>query len=143
MIEMLVVLIILAVLAAIAAPNMGQMIRTQRVKTASFDVFSTLTLARGEAIKRNVSVTITPTDGNWAHGWTITDAYANVVRTQASYSNVTISGPGTVVYTGSGRITGGVPPQFSLSASDVASFNQRCIRVDLSGRPVSMEGACA
>jgi hypothetical protein len=33
-------------------------------------------------------------------------------------------------------------PEFALSADDVAAGSLRCIRVDLSGRPVAKEGAC-
>ena len=142
MVEMLVVLSILAILAAIAAPNMGTMIRTQRVKTASFDVFSGLVLARSAALKRNSSVTVAPVGGNWASGWTIKDANGNTVRNQSGFSTVTITGPTNVVFTASGRLSGGTSPQFSLTASDVAADNQRCVKVDLSGRPVSLQGAC-
>ncbi len=140
--EMMVVVAILAVLAAIALPNMGSMIRTQQVKTASFDVFAALVLARSEAIKRNVSVTITPTNGNWSQGWTVTDANANTLRQQAAYANINIAGPATVVYNGTGRLGGATAPQFQLSASDVTTANQRCIKVNLSGQPVSIQGAC-
>lgn len=142
MVEMLVVLAILAVLAAIAAPNMGAMIRTQRVKTASFDVFSGLVLARSEALKRNTSVTVAPVGGSWASGWTVTDSNGNTLRKQSGFTTVSITGPATVVFTGSGRLSGGSSPQFSLTAPDVATENQRCVKVDLSGRPVSSQGAC-
>jgi type IV fimbrial biogenesis protein FimT len=142
MVEMLVVLVILAILAAIAAPNMGTMVRTQRVKTASFDIFSGLVLARSEALKRNTTVTVTPVSGNWANGWTATDSNGNTVRKQSGFTTVSITGPATVVFTGSGRLSGGSSPQFSLTAPDVASENQRCVKVDLSGRPVSSQGAC-
>jgi type IV fimbrial biogenesis protein FimT len=143
MIEMLVVLVILAVLAAIAAPNMGSMIRTQRVKTASFDVFAGLVLARSEALKRNTTVTVTPNGGDWASGWVVTDSNANTLRKQSGFTTVSITGPTTVVFTGSGRLsTAGSAPQFSITAPDVATDNQRCVKVDLSGRPVSSMGAC-
>ena len=38
LVEMMIVIAIVAVLAAIAAPNMGAMIKKQRIKTAAFDV---------------------------------------------------------------------------------------------------------
>ena len=142
MVEMLIVLVILAVLAAIAAPNMGALIRNQRVKTASFDVFSGLVLARSEALKRNTKVTVTPVGGDWAGGWTIQDSNGNTLRKQSGFTTVSITGPATVVFTGSGRLSGGAAPQFSLTAPDVPAENQRCVKVDLSGRPVSSQGAC-
>ena len=123
MTEVLTVVVILGILAAFAAPGMGDMLRMQRVKTASFDIFSTLSFARSEAIKRNVSVTVAPVGGSWGNGWTVT-------------------GPANVVFTGSGRLSANAMPQFGLTAPDVPVTKQRCIKVDLSGRPVSYTGAC-
>jgi len=144
MVELLIVLSILAILAAIAAPNMGTMIRTQRVKTASFDVFSSLIYARSEAVKRNTSVTITPASGGWQNGWAIADSNGNTLRSEPSIGNITVSGPTTVVYTGNGRLSPvGTAIQFQMSASDVQTANQRCIKVSYSGSPISSEGPCS
>ncbi|SRR5258708_15243954 len=149
-IELMVVVAILGILAAIAAPNMGVMIRTQRVRSASFDVFSSLTLARSEAVKRNAAVTITPAGGNWARGWTITDANGNVLRNQGMIDTVksdgslagmiTIAGPATVTYNGTGRLAAAVV-NFVFTAPDVDATNgYRCVGIDLSGRPASKVG---
>jgi len=144
MVELLLVLAIFAVLAAIAAPNMGTMIRTQRVKTASFDVFSSLVFARSEAVKRNTAVTITPATGGWQNGWSIADSNGNNLRSAPSIGNISVSGPTTVVYTGNGRLSPiGTAIQFEMSASDVQTANQRCIKVSSSGSPISSEGPCS
>jgi type IV fimbrial biogenesis protein FimT len=140
----LMVVVILAVLAAVAAPNMGAMIRTQRVKTAAFDVISSLMLARSEAVKRNVSVTITPSGSNWANGWTVADANGNTVRNASGFSSITVTGPTTLTYSGSGRLSPvGTSVQFEMSAGDVQTANQRCIKVTSSGTAVSNEGPCS
>lgn len=140
-IELMVVVAIVAILTAIAAPYMGQMVRTQRLRTTSFDVFASLTLARSEAIKRNVSVTMTPVGGDWAKGWTVTDANGNLLRSQGSVDNVAVAGPNNVVFTGTGRLSLGIVP-FSLDTMIGSSTVYRCVSVDLSGRPVSKESAC-
>jgi type IV fimbrial biogenesis protein FimT len=143
--ELMTVVAIVAILAAIAAPNMGAMIRTQRVKTASFDVYASLTLARSEAVKRNVSVTVSPLGGaNWALGWTITDANGNVIRNQSAYTSLVLTGPATgVTYTGAGRLSvNAAPAPFAVSAANVDPTNYRCIKLDVSGRPVSTTGVC-
>jgi len=141
-VELMIVVFIVAVLAAVAGPDMARMVRTQRIKTSAFDVMASLTLARSEAIKRNLLVTITPTGGNWANGWQITDSNNNVVKDQGELSSVTVVGPAALSYASNGRLAGGAAPLFNLSASDVAAGSLRCIRVDLSGRPVAREGAC-
>ena len=139
--EILVVVAVLGLLAAIAAPNLGEMIRKQRIKTASFDVFSTLNLARSEAIKRNRQVTVRPTSSDWSRGWQIADSAGNVIKEQPGWDDLTLSGPGQIIFTSNGRVSGSAS-QFSLSARDVASGDKRCIELDLSGRAVSREGAC-
>lgn len=143
--ELLIVVTVMGVLLAAGVPSFVEFIKNQRVKTASFDVFSSLVVARSEAITRNTSVTITPTTtANWANGWTITyvDGAATIVlREQGTMPNITITGPASVTYRGSGRLTGSTTPQFQLTASG-ATVVTRCINVDLSGRPVSKATAC-
>jgi len=139
--ELMTVVAIMAILAAVAAPNMADMVRTQRVKTASFDVFATLTLARSEAVKRNVSVTIAP-NGTWISGWSVTDANGNVVRRQEAYGNITMTGPNSVTYNGTGHLSGATPTPFQVSAANIPASSYRCIKLDVSGRPVSFTGAC-
>jgi type IV fimbrial biogenesis protein FimT len=143
---MMVVLGIVAILAAIAAPNMGAMIKRQRIKTAAFDVFASLTYARSEAIKRNTTVTITPDAAGWNKGWTITDSNGNVLRNQAGWDNLAVSGPTTVAFGGTGRLSAGSGTPFALTGgsygASVATSAYRCVTLDLSGRAVSKEGAC-
>lgn len=138
--EMLIVVAIMGILAAIAAPYMGDMIRRQRLKTAAFDVFSSLAFARSEAIKRNTTVTITPTGGNWAGGWRIVDSNNNILRQQSGWDSLTATGPSSVVFAGSGRST--ALASISLSSSGIEAGSYRCVKLDLSGRAVSKEGAC-
>jgi type IV fimbrial biogenesis protein FimT len=137
--ELLVAVAVLGILTMIAIPNLRALVRSQGVKTASFDVFSSLVLARSEAINRNESVTIKPVGGNWSEGWTITAADGEVVRRQGYVTHITISGPSSITYNNSGRVTTGTT-SISLKANDVRS---RCIFVDLSGRPVSKQEVCS
>jgi type IV fimbrial biogenesis protein FimT len=146
LIEMMVVVGILAILAAIAAPNMGAMVKRQRIKTAAFDVFASLTFARSEAIKRNSTVTVTPVSNDWAKGWQIRDANNNVLRDQKGWDNLKVTGPNSVAFSGTGRLTPSTPTQFALTGGaygdSVAAGDNRCVSLDTSGRAVSTEGAC-
>ncbi|HZN86573.1 MAG TPA: GspH/FimT family pseudopilin [Burkholderiales bacterium] len=139
--ELLIVMTVLAILVAAGLPSFGEFVRNQRLKTASFDLFSTLVVARSEAINRNASVTLAPVvAGNWSGGWTVTAAGGTVIRSQEAIPDITIAGPDNLVYSGSGRLSGAVA-QFSLTASGSNVVN-RCISIDLSGRPVSKAAAC-
>ena len=139
--ELLIVVTLLAVLLAAGAPSFAEFMRNQRVKTASFELFSTLVVARSEALARNASVTVAPAGGTWSNGWTITEPGGTVIREQEALPDVSITGPASVVYSGSGRLSAGVAPQFQLTAAG-ATVVSRCISIDLSGRPVSKAATC-
>ncbi len=144
LIELLLVIAIVAVLAAIAGPNLSWLLLSQRVKNASFDVFSSLTYARSEAITRNSTVTVSPISGttNWSDGWRVIDpATGTVLRQQGAFNGLTLTGPVAVSYGGTGRITAAATP-ITLTAPDVNAINSRCISIDLSGRPVVAKGVC-
>src|SRR5687768_1752915 len=89
--ELLIVFTVLAVLMAAGLPSMAEFVRNQRVKTASFDLFSSLVFARSEAITRNAAVKIEPINGYWTNGWTVKDASGTLLRELSSVPNVTIT----------------------------------------------------
>jgi len=67
LIEMLIVVLIAGVLATIALPSFSELMASQRLKTASYDLQTSLWLARGEAVKRKSSVVVqkTQSSGTW------------------------------------------------------------------------------
>jgi type IV fimbrial biogenesis protein FimT len=141
--ELMIVVVIVGVLASAALPGFQSLIQNQQVKNASFELYSNLSLARSEAIKRNGNVTLTPADtSDWGKGWTMTSA-AGTIRSQASLKGVSISATGTptsVVYARTGRAT--ASSSFQLDASATTTVNIRCITLDLSGMPRVKKGAC-
>jgi len=139
--ETMVTVAVLVILVGLATPSFREIILAQGVKTASFDVFAGLILARSEAVSRNTTVTITPSGGNWSEGWTIADSSGEVVRRQNRLPQVIISGPGSVTYNGAGRLTTGAT-SISLMASGGRAPHSRCISIDLSGRPVQKQENC-
>ena len=54
LIELMVTIAIAAILATLAAPSFREYIVSQRIKNASFDLFTALTLARSEATQEKV-----------------------------------------------------------------------------------------
>ncbi len=146
--ELMIVVAVSAVLVAAALPSYNEFVRNQRVKTASFDLFSSLVQARSEAITRNDRVTVgqpagTPAGTPWAtSGWTVTDAGGIVLRRQDAITAITITltGPANLVYNGSGRLS---TPSGSFELTGTGGgITTRCITVDLSGRPVTKPAAC-
>ena len=139
--ETMVTLAVLVILIGLATPSFLEIILAHGVKTASFDVFSGLVLARSEAVNRNTTVTMAPSGGNWSDGWTISDSSGEVVKRQDPMPQVIISGPGSVTYNGAGRVTAG-GTSISLMANGGRVPHARCIIIDLSGRAVQKQESC-
>lgn len=141
--ELLIVMAIVGILATIALPSFKSLSQTQRVKNAGFELYATLSLARSEAIKRNSSVTVSPVSaGNWQNGWNVSASGVASIESQGALGGVVISGaPASVIYTGSGRITS-TSPTFQIDVSAAPTTNVRCIKIELSGMPRALKGAC-
>ena len=141
-VEMLTTLIIVGILAGIAAPAFTSLIASQKVKTSASMLQSSLLLARSEALKRNTGVTVSPINGQWASGWTVTVSSTSEVlannnkSTQASITG----GPTSVQYNNAGRASTGGGATFRFSSSSTSDI--RCLNVDLSGMPMITTSGC-
>ena len=155
LIELLVVMTVLGILATMAIPSFKSLTQSQRVKNASFELFSSLSLARNEAIKRNSNVTLTgTTNAKNEFSWVIS-AGSTLIRTQSSITGVNMTvrnlGGMGLVYRRNGRavnmdltnFTGS--PTFEIYASNTtaaASPFVRCITIELNGMPRVRQGRC-
>ena len=140
--ELIIGLVIFSILASLAVPSFTRMVASQRVKSASSDLYSALVHARSEAIKRNADVTLASVGGNWQQGWTVNNP-ADPTRPLAAHDavpNVAITGPASITYTGSGRLRATTRPSLDVSAT--SSDARRCLSADLSGRPYLKSTAC-
>ena len=159
LIELLTVVAVLGITSTLAVAGFQQLVKDQRVRNQSFELFSTLSLARSEAIKRNciVKVSAVSVTAGWKSGWTITPgslcASTSTVKT-ATVSGITVSGvsASTSIYYGkSGRLVSsetseaplGSAPSFQISDTTSSSAYTRCVKIDLSGMPQSAKGSCA
>ncbi|MFA7556512.1 MAG: GspH/FimT family pseudopilin [Hydrogenophaga sp.] len=147
LVELMAVLAILAILTAVAVPNFTSVIEANRARNASIELFSALTLARSEAIKRNTKVKIARADdAEWEDGWTITivDNGTEIAGHGALPKVVidTSSDAPDVTFTRTGRIDG-TAPDFQVDVSATATGHVRCISLDTMGRPASVKEACS
>ena len=142
LVEMLAVVAIIGILAATAGPQFDRVVASNRVKSVSTDVFLELMRARAEAIKRGTNVTIAPTNSAWQNGWTIADpAHTGTnIDVHSQITGVSVTGPTSVIYQSSGRLSGTTAPVFVIT-STVWSGAVACVSVDLSGRPYSANGS--
>jgi len=127
------------------------------VKAATSDLVFALVQARGEALKRNANVVVSPDTDGWGFGWNLTTAgVTGKLLEQATPTFMTsggvktsyldITGPGTVTYNGSGRLTAAVTTfQIASAVGSTTQIAPRCVSIDLSGLPhstVSSSGTC-
>lgn len=150
LIELLITIAVVGVLMAMALPSYRSFVLNQRMKNASFDIMSSLTLARSEAIKRNTNVDIVPSGGSWLNGWAINAGAINVDNRSALGNGLTVtcfSGSSsitpcpTLTYINNGRLSNASTPAIQLSDSG-GNTEFRCISIDLSGRPNSKKASC-
>ncbi len=74
LIELLVTLAVFGICASIAAPSFMTMIRDNRLATQTNELIGSLQLARSEAVRRGVQVSIRSSSGTnnqWEQGWTV------------------------------------------------------------------------
>ncbi len=79
LIELLMVIAIAAILASIAVPSYQWIMSRTRLSTQANELTTALSLARSEAVKRGVRVTVCKsssgtgctTSGNWQQGWIV------------------------------------------------------------------------
>lgn len=142
LVELLIVIAVVGVLSAMSVSGFQWLTRNQRAKNASFELFATLTFARSEAIKRNGNVTVTPISGSWQNGWTVTSAGGEILKGQASLAGITVTGgPASVVYARTGRSS--ATASFQIDTGTSVSEHVRCLKIELSGMPRTVRGACS
>lgn len=153
LVELVITIAIAAIFASLAAPGFRQLIASQRIRTASFDLVSALGYARSEAVKRNTPVALragASADGAWTAGWRVVDPSDTTVilRSWTAGSNLALTekaGNQTSVAFGlDGRmIVGSTAPKLQIEpGSTISGVTSRCVQVDLTGRPSTSIGAC-
>lgn len=152
LVELVITIAIAAIFASLAAPGFRQLIASQRIRTASFDLVSALGYARSEAVKRNTPVALragASADGAWTAGWRVVDLSDTTVilRSWTAGSNLALtekaSNQTSVAFGLDGRMIGSTAPKLQIEpGSTISGVTSRCVQVDRMGRPSTSIGAC-
>jgi type IV fimbrial biogenesis protein FimT len=148
LVELMVVVTIVGVLAMVGLPEMNNMIKNSRIKSTSLDIYSSLALARSEAVKRNTgNISMIAATGGWQNGWKVcVDSDANgacgtgetvLLMQEAIDASITVTGPAgnIVTYNRDGRPATGTAAFTLKAGTNNSAAPMRCIDLDVSGRP--------
>lgn len=155
LIELMVTISIAAILLAIGVPSFQAIIENNRLATQSNELITAVSLARSEAIKRGVDISITPNTLDYVNGWCVHTGVAcnagTELRQFPALRGMVIAvdtGNGTVVtFNGRGQkeAPGGVVT-FSLQPTGCATGTTgraRMIEIVGTGRASVSTGNCA
>jgi type IV fimbrial biogenesis protein FimT len=144
LVEMMVALAVAAILASIAVPSFRSFTANQAVRSASFHLTTDLMFARSEAVKRNATVTLAPSGGDWKSGWSLTAGGQTLRTTAAMHSSVIIEdgAPVSIAFDATGRVVAVGVVRLGLDASVGSATQVRCISLDPSGMPKVSQQAC-
>ncbi len=147
LIELMVTLTILVIMLGLGMPAMQSFTANQKVRSASFELMTSIVLARSEAIKRNALIVLEPrTADDWTSGWTVKAGTATL-HEQTPVGGVAITPQeddgdaitlSNLTFGKSGRPTAKAYFEITGTGSTV-----RCVAVDLTGIPASRTGACS
>ena len=90
MIELIFVITVLSILTMIAIPSFRDASLSSRLSSIANDLYTSVQLARSEAIKSNGTTTLCASDtpntcsGDWEDGWIVLDAGNNVIHSRAA-----------------------------------------------------------
>jgi type IV fimbrial biogenesis protein FimT len=166
LVELCVVLAIMAILATFAAPSFVAWQTRDQVDARARALFSTLSLARAEAVRRGARVTLCRIDASrrclaagrscdggvtdWSCGWGLfvdRDGTSTLLRMQPPMTSISIAGTSTELsFTPpDGQVIGGFRSfDFAARGADSAanSASRRCIRLAAGGRARMTQGGC-
>lgn len=164
LIELMTALGILGILAAIAVPSFREYTRNARVQAASNDLFTSLSLARSESLRRGQPVAVcSSTDGeicadsdDWATGFILfndngatpgdIDEDEDVLQAWPPYpAEVVMLAAGGITnirYLPTGTIDAAGTQTFNVSTTGCSGEKAREISVTVVGSPSSKKVAC-
>lgn len=155
LIELMVTVAVAGILAVVAVPAMTSLISGNRLAGTTSELTASIQVARSEAIRRNVRVTLCGTaDGvncgaDWSR-WMVTggdnvSGETDVIRDNSAPSAVRIQGPAAgIVFSPSG-LTGGEAELTVCVPTASLTENQRVVTVMISGNvsTVRADGECS
>jgi len=142
LVEIVVVMTVLGIVVATAAPAFNSFLDGQQAKSMTYDLTTDLLLARSEALKRNLRVSIVSSGAGLSGGWTVVMQATNErigTRNAAAQTVSVLNAPATITFDENGRVAA---PSSDVRITVTGGGSTRCVELDLSGRARTALGAC-
>lgn len=140
LLELMIVVAIIGIMGGIASLGLD-FVQNFKMRDTAADIQTSVMLARSEAIKRNATVSITPTatSGSWSSGWSVVGG-GQAIQVSTVPTGITITGiTGPLLMSSMGRPPGRT--LIEIGMSNVAS-GHRCVTVESDGRSRVFVGHC-
>lgn len=151
LVELMITVAVLAIILSIALPSMRELIINGRVTTQTNELISSLALARSEAIRRGLDVSVCAADGvGLAGGWFIVPdvscagEVAPLVRHEA-LSDLVITGDVVFLrFDSRGALVGGGAKTLTITPKDCPAGSERAREMSIlgSGRVAVVRKSC-
>ena len=151
LLELMATVAILALLLGIGVPSMTAFIQNNRVTTQANGLVSSFHLARSEAIKRAVPVTVTAEAGSFEDGWCVHlgagCADPNILRVYPPVARMTVTeNAGAITFDARGvRMVPAADAVITIQPVDCAAGEAnraRRVEVSVTGRPSVIRVNC-
>lgn len=137
LIELIVVMAIIVVLAVVAVPNFVTFQRNSQLTSTANGLLASINAARGEAMKRNQTAFVVPTNGtDWTTGWKVFVSRPGYSTSTGVYDPTSTDITSSTYNDGHDLLVQNVPAQpsyLSITSSDSAGTAVDLIRFDGSG----------
>ncbi|WP_027148791.1 GspH/FimT family pseudopilin [Methylobacter tundripaludum] len=161
LIELIITISIAAILAGVAIPSFTSIINSTRLTTYANELVASLSLARSEAVKRGVQISVRrkgSTNQNWDSGWDIFtdldgdgvfDTADTLLKTYPALTSGFTLRTGTAgyqdfaAYLPSGLSLSSSGDTFRLCTGSADTASSRAIAINALGRPRTTEGTTA
>ncbi len=147
--ELMITLVIASLIISLAMPSFNSFLLNNRFTTQANTFITAINLARSEAVKRGITITVCSSNNQtsctttaWQNGWIITDTASGEVfriydSLKGSSSLDNTEGNTSLAFTADGFYTG-TSTTFTLCDSSVTGETGRRIFINSTGRPNSV-----
>lgn len=146
LIELMVTVAVLVIVMMIGVPSIVQLKRNNELVTATNSIVTALNMAKSEAVKRGVDVSVNSIGGDWANGWTVDidgGALVRVYDAPSAETSVNVA-QASVTYQALGNVTNAVCFDIQVPLNeDVGTTIDRSVDINTGGRIATCRVLCA